>query len=335
MASTRYLRSQSLSMASAPSASRSTVPNVAMYRELEPNTWPKLKRAQARHIPIVKCPPRTFTHGEKLPPAVYHISKPISSPQNRKPIHQPLTNLFKVLSSPTPLIFSWSALAASNPPINFPNTMSWIEGSSQEWIGCDRRTGRVCLDADPFRATASEPQTGPHSHDDSSDGTTQWTFHGYSAGSEPFRSFLEAGLVPLDRDPDIIWGKTNNRLTSSKNTGVDDIYRAWRISTAGVADEVVPDLVVLGGGGSGTTMTIWDYEAAVVRYRGDATASRAEDNARQMDSAELHRHATPTPSPPTTADYNALPALPDRERRLRAIDTFNRNAAATFAHPAY
>ncbi|KAI4099232.1 MAG: hypothetical protein LQ345_007486, partial [Seirophora villosa] len=131
--------------------------------------------------------------------------------------------------------------------------MSWIEGSSQEWIGCDRRTGRVCLDSDPYRATAvSEPQTRPHSPDNhSSERTTQWTFHGYSAASDPFRSFLDAGLMPLDRDPDIIWVCEN------------DIYRAWRISTATVADETIPDLVVLDGS-SGPTMTIWDYEAAVL-----------------------------------------------------------------------
>lgn len=232
--------------------------------------------------------------------------------------------------------------------------MSWIEGSSQEWIGCDRRTGRVCLDADPYRATAaSEPQTRPHSHEyDSSYGTTQWTFHGYSAGSDPFRSFLDAGLMPLDRDPDIIWvckceipnyprnpknplkragkKKRNTTLTSSKKTptGENDIYRAWRISTATVADEVIPDLVVLDGS-SGPTMTIWDYEAAVLRY--ESACAAEEENARQMDTAR-HANPTPTPSPPT---YSALPALPDRARRLRAIDSFNRHAAATFARPAY
>ncbi|KAI4178238.1 MAG: hypothetical protein LQ348_005650 [Seirophora lacunosa] len=196
--------------------------------------------------------------------------------------------------------------------------MSWIEGSSQEWIGCDRRTGRVCLDADPYRATAaSEPQTRPHSPEyDSSYGTTQWTFHGYSAGSDPFRSFLDAGLMPLDRDPDIIWVCEN------------DIYRAWRISTATVADEVIPDLVVLDGS-SGPTMTIWDYEAAVLRY--ESACAAEEENARQMDTAR-HANPTPTPSPST---YSALPALPDRARRLRAIDSFNRHAAATFARPAY
>ncbi|KAL8957043.1 MAG: hypothetical protein Q9193_005587, partial [Seirophora villosa] len=203
-----------------------------MYRKPEPITQPKLDQVPARRIPILKCSPRKFIHGDKLPPAVYQL----------------------ILSSPTPLIFSWSALAASNPPTNFPNNMSWIEGSSQEWIGCDRRTGRVCLNADPYRATTmSEPQTQQHStNDESSEVTTQWTFHGYSAGSEPFRSFLDAGLTPLDRDPDIIWVCENN------------IYRAWRISTAAVADEVIPDLVVLDGSSSGPTMTMWEYEAAVL-----------------------------------------------------------------------
>lgn len=137
--------------------------------------------------------------------------------------------------------------------------MSWLEGPSQEWIGCDRHTGRICLKFNPFSATASEAQTClPYSGDD----TTQWTFLGYCANSEPFRYFRDAGLMPIDRNADVIW------------ECVDGLYRAWRISTAEIADDVVPDLVVLGGSG----MTVWEYEGVVERYMGTMEREAATEN---------------------------------------------------------
>lgn len=57
--------------------------------------------------------------------------------------------------------------------------------------------------------------------------------------------------MPIDRDPDVIWGVTKSKL-----------FRACRISTGKADDKVVPDLIVLGHSG----MTIREYEACVKKY---------------------------------------------------------------------
>ncbi|KAL8966558.1 MAG: hypothetical protein Q9197_005915 [Variospora fuerteventurae] len=354
------------------------MPTVPKCQSANPHTQLGVEQALVKHVMLPECPQwasRTFTHGEKLPPAIYSITR----------------------SYQHPLIFSWSTPADLHLPINFPNTMSWLEGPSHEWIGCDRHTGRICLKVDPFSATASEAQAClPYSGDD----TRQWTFLGYCANSEPFRYFRDAGLVPIDRNPDVIW------------ECVDGLYRAWRISTAEIADDVVPDLMVLGGSG----MTVWEYEAAVERYMDTAERKAAtgnevdclleswlletQSNSTPDDTPMNHRteaessweacsrestpdifnnqplqkelgaysppcsefyHPDPSPSPvastassqndwsptpsiasegngipesrfpPPHAPANSLPILPPRQQRLYTIDSFNRNAAATFA----
>ncbi|KAI4143052.1 MAG: hypothetical protein L6R39_004725 [Caloplaca ligustica] len=165
-----------------------------------------------------------------------------------QPLHQgskaPLAVSLAMADHPGPIIFSWSHLGSVWPPTNFPNAISWIEGPNQNWIACDRPTGRILKNIHPF----PEDNFLKYYIPSPPPPATVWRPEGYPLDTDPFRSFLEAGLVPIDRDPDVIWGVTKSKL-----------FRACRISTGKADDKVVPDLIVLGHSG----MTIREYEACV------------------------------------------------------------------------
>ncbi|KAI4180506.1 MAG: hypothetical protein LQ346_006972, partial [Caloplaca aetnensis] len=168
-----------------------------------------------------------------------------------------------------PIIFSWSPLGAEWPPTKFPNRMSWVEGPNQTWIGCERETGLVHLNVNPSPDDSFMKHCSPgmlsardlelihrlqvlQSQATATASESQWCFEGFHADSEPFRSFLDAGLAPIDRDPDVIWMYERA------------LYRAYRISTGTVDDGVTPDLVVLASSG----LTFQEYEESVMKYQG-------------------------------------------------------------------
>lgn len=147
--------------------------------------------------------------------------------------------------------------------------MSWVEGPDQTWIGCERETGLVRLNVNPFPADSFLKHCSPakfSSHDmlmihrlkvllnqaQPAHPEPQWCFDGFSADTEPFRSFIDAGLAPIDRDPDVIWRCEGG------------LYRAHRISTGMADDAVTPDLVVLASSG----LTFEEYEEFVMKYQG-------------------------------------------------------------------
>ncbi|KAL8939902.1 MAG: hypothetical protein Q9211_002530 [Gyalolechia sp. 1 TL-2023] len=180
--------------------------------------------------------------------------------------------------SKTPIIFSWSPSAAETPPSNFNNRISWIEGPEQEWVAADYHTGCVRTDVDPFAPTIVIPQPNSEKEVPSSAVSASTsafkTPHlkskresksehepeqqsqpecppGYPITTSPFHLFLELDLVPIDRDPDVVWMHEG------------DVFRAYRISTSQPDDSVVPDLVV----GGDPPLTIWEYIAATRRHQ--------------------------------------------------------------------
>ncbi|KAL8720707.1 MAG: hypothetical protein Q9225_002473 [Loekoesia sp. 1 TL-2023] len=202
---------------------------------------------QVKQISFPNCPrwaSSPFRHGDKIPLAVFQTSK--SNPLSLTQI--PLTKKkTTVLEWKTPIIFSWSPSASEIPPSNFNNGISWFEGPNpDEWIACDRSTGLVRMDIDPFAPTI---QLLPSK--------TEWQYHGYRADAEPFKLFVKAGLVPIDRDRDVVWIQEGR-----------EFFRAYRMSTLKADDAVVPDLVV----GGEPPLTIWEYFAAVGRQRVEARA---------------------------------------------------------------
>ncbi|KAL8926692.1 MAG: hypothetical protein Q9208_002766 [Pyrenodesmia sp. 3 TL-2023] len=203
-----------------------------------------------KHITLPACPPwasKCFAKGDHFPPELVQI----------------------IQAHRDPVVFSWSSLGAAWPPMRFPNRMSWVEEPDQTWIGCERETGLVRLNVNPSPDDSFLKHCSPgmfSSHDmqmihrlkvllnqtKSTDSEPQWCFEGFPADTKPFRSFVDAGLAPIDRDPDVIWLCEGG------------LYRAHRISTGMADDAVMPDLVVLASSG----LTFEEYEESVSKYQG-------------------------------------------------------------------
>ncbi|KAL8751135.1 MAG: hypothetical protein Q9184_006169 [Pyrenodesmia sp. 2 TL-2023] len=253
-------RSQRLAIAATPNSPPSKPANAVAECRNERAMQESEEQATPKHINLPTCPPwalKRFAQGDHFPPELVQIIQ----------AHQ------------DPIIFSWSPLGAEWPPMKFPNRMSWVEGPNQTWIGCERETGLVRLNVNPFPDDSFLKHCSPgmfSSHDmqmihrlkvllnqaKSSDPEPRWCFEGFSADTEPFRSFVDAGLAPIDRDPDVVWLCQGG------------LYRAHRISTGMADDAVTPDLVVLASSG----LTFEEYEESVTKYEGAWSCYGAVDS---------------------------------------------------------
>ena len=129
--------------------------------------------------------------------------------------------------------------------------MSWSKDSDGEWIASNPITSHVRMDSDSLAPSLQEearPPTPPIEN-----------CNGYRADTEPFDLFVKAGLIPIDRDHDVVWMQEGQ------------YFRAYRISWVGPDDSVVPDLIV----GGDPPMTIMEYLVALERYQIAAADHRA------------------------------------------------------------
>ncbi|KAL8905564.1 MAG: hypothetical protein Q9207_002554 [Kuettlingeria erythrocarpa] len=291
-------------------------PNVPISTHAEKTAENELRAAGHQSVEEGKLKSTTFnaTFAETISVIPKRVALPVCPPWASKPFAKgdcfPPAIVQMVQAHQEPIIFSWSSLGAEWPPTKFPNRMSWIEGPNQTWIGCERETGLVHLNVNPSPDDSFMKHCSPgmlsardlelihrlqvlqNQAPTATDSEPQWCFEGFHADSEPFRPFLDAGLAPIDRDPDVIWMYERG------------LYRAYRISTGTVDDGVTPDLVVLASSG----LTFQEYEESMMKYQGACSCYGAVNSPAVVAASWMGAYGGRCSGPLSEYDYEYVTA---------------------------